>query len=349
MSTTNASERAQLIREIQTCDWGRFTAILFELQTTLSDNYYKIVRRILGNHTHKYMFMHHLITITDTMEVPEYKLMCVYEYLVIRRYEYRPYTTSARIDGRVASDTAYDTITTMCIYYLSRMRNLDGMNFVRIFNHTNKHAVMGMGASCDRLLYLLISSSMFIHIYADYTGARYMRGILRISDSNMNRNYFTILELYNELAVQIVVQYVYDVCNGGGINNVTFNVLLSAVTPAHVQSLIQNKPMLTYILEILAAANDIKGPSQGRWVYRKHKYSASERRKYLEIRKERCNIMQYAVVEKLIRYGLSPHLSGDTGDHSKKFTAGDFKVDRTLKTIYSHKSNHQLSELLEMF
>lgn len=347
MSTTNAAERAQLIREIQTCDWRRFTAILFELQTTLSDNYYKIVRRIMGNHTHKYTFMQHLITITDAMEVPEYKLIRVYEYLVIRRYEYRPYTTSAQIDGRIANDTAYDAITTMCIYYLSRMKNLDGMNFVRIFNHTNRHTVSNIQR--DKLLYILMSNSMFVRIYTNYTGARFMRGILRICESNINLNYSTILELYNELAVQLVVQYVYDVCNGASRNNVAFKVLLSAVTPAHVQSLVQNKLMLTYILEILAATNDIKGPSEGRWVYRKHKYSASERRKYLEIRKEWCNMMQYAVVEKLIRYGLSPNLSGDTGDHSKKFTAGDFKVDRTLKTIYSRGSNPQLFELLEMF
>lgn len=297
-------------------------------------------------------FINYIISISDGIQLSQHQYTAVYKILVIRRrifnYHLKRHESCGNIpDG--ASALVYDCITDACLYYLSKIQ-WNRIGFTWLFNLTNRYTsviqswseitepnsgdqprVYSCDYSCDRIIHAFISDSMFYRtLGGSYTvSSDYYKSSLTFETTNTICIYMTIMSIHPDLALLCVVKYVHDAIAGCGLDKKLFTLMLSMVTSEYVSTLRNNQYVLVHVLRILKVANTTK----------RRNYGARGRNSKWQVqRRNKFAVYTYAIVEKLIRYGLSPY-DAPTGDKSLM----DIYVDSV------QSSPKQLTDLLLTF
>ena len=303
-------------------DLADFKNTIISARSMLCVEYIRIIKRIVfGISLLRYhdivAFVNYMISISDGIQLSQQQYTTVYKMLVVRRHMFNYYLKRHESSGDIpdgSSALVYDCITDACLYYLSKIQWKVG-GFSWLFNLTNRYTsamqswseiteLNSNDQSCvyspDRLIHAFISDTMFHRtLSGSYTASGdYYRSSLSFGTTNTICIYMTIISIHCDLPLLCAVKYVYDAISGCGLNKKLFILMLSMVTPEHVLMLRNNRSVLTQVLRILNAAN----------ITERRYYGARGRNpKRQKQRRNKFAVYTYAIVEKLIRYGLSPY------------------------------------------
>ena len=344
--------RKALINDILACkDLSHFKKIIFDLRYTISADYYKIVKnvfdyRIIGT-KNVFVFMDYLISISDRINLTTRSIYSVYEYLIKRRNYYRKY----KLHDRDNPLHIYNYITMLCIYYLKRTTHNN--KFTYVVRITNEYTVQPSAwskivtnESHDQLMQVIIGNPIFGKMLIEEAPQYYNTDssfkfiynahIVFSGPKNKDCNYFTIANTYPDLVIIVTITYVNNICDGSGYNDRMFRTLLSMITPAHVHKICNDKSLLWCVFRLLISTHCTEEPIIRQYRRRFTKLYPNEirRKQYYQFRNKIWMRLLYEIVEKLIRYGLSPYMTVN---------------GKSLKTIFANKTNKLISELLEMF